>query len=315
MKTIKKRIYDILISILIIPAALILLKYRKRGSIHHPIATRILRWIGLFPIRDHYYDPQFIFQNNGKNFIQDRYLPALNLNEQDQLKFLNNLNFAEELRDLRLDMPTKKFGFKIKNGSFENVDAELYYQVLRFIKPQKVFEIGSGHSTQICLEAIKRNDEEMKTNTLLTCVEPYENKWLEGLGVNIIRKKIENINLDWSKELNTGDILFIDSSHIIRPEGDVLKIYFEIIPKLKSGVIIHIHDIFTPKNYLKEWVVDHLRFWNEQYLLEAILMNNNKLKIIMAANYLKHKHYEKLSLCCPYIENNTEPTSIYLQVL
>ena len=115
--------------------------------------------------------------------------------------------------------------------------------------------------------------------------------------------------------MNTGDILFIDSSHIIRPEGDVLKIYFEIIPKLKSGVIIHIHDIFTPKNYLKEWVVDHLRFWNEQYLLEAILMNNNKLKIIMAANYLKHKHYEKLSLCCPYIENNTEPTSIYLQVL
>jgi hypothetical protein len=315
MKNIKKKLYDILISILILPSALILLKYKKRGSMNHPIATKILRKIGLFPIRDHYYDPQFIFKDNGKNLINDRYLPSINLNENDQLEFIKNFEFTNELKELNLEVSSKNFGFKIKNGSFEAVDAEIYYQILRYLRPQKVIEIGSGHSTQICLEAIRRNDDEEKTNTLLSCVEPYENKWLENLGVNIIRKKIEDIKLDWTNDLNAGDILFIDSSHIIRPEGDVLKIYFEIIPRLKPGVIIHIHDIFTPKNYLKEWVVDHIRLWNEQYLLEAILMNNNKLKILLAANYLKHKHYEKLSLYCPYMDSNSEPSSIYLQVL
>jgi len=315
IKKLNKKFYDILISIFIIPSAFILLKYKKRGPIHHPIATKILRKIGLFPIRDHYYDPQFIFEDGGKKFINDRNLPAVDLNELEQLEFIKKLTYSEELKSLNLNEESKDYGFKIKNGSFENGDAEIYYQILRYLKPKRIFEIGSGHSTQICLEAIKRNKDVDSVDSNLTCIEPYENKWLEKLNVNIIRKKIEDIDLDWSKELNAGDILFIDSSHIIRPQGDVLKIYLEIIPVLKPGVIIHIHDIFTPKNYLKEWVVDHLRFWNEQYLVESMLMNNNKLKILLANNFLKNHYYEKFKLCCPYMESDIEPSSFYLEVL
>ncbi len=311
----KKRIYDILITIFIIPSAFILLKYRKRGPIHHPLATTMLRKIGLFPIRDHYYDPQFIFNDDSKNLANDRNLPAINLNESEQLKFIKNFKYTKELRNLNLKEESKNYGFKIRNGSFENGDAEIYYQILRYFKPKKIIEVGSGHSTQICLEAIKKNKEESGVDTNLTCIEPYENKWLEKLGVNIIRKKIEDIDLDWNNELNAGDILFIDSSHIIRPQGDVLKIYFEIIPMLKRGVIIHIHDIFTPKNYLKAWVVDQVRFWNEQYLVESLLMNNNKLKVLLASNYLKNHHYEEFKLYCPYMEDAVEPSSFYIEVL
>lgn len=311
----KKRIYDILITIFIIPSAFILLKYRKRGPIHHPLATTMLRKIGLFPIRDHYYDPQFIFNDDSKNLANDRNLPAINLNESEQLKFIKNFKYTKELRNLNLKEESKNYGFKIRNGSFENGDAEIYYQILRYFKPKKIIEVGSGHSTQICLEAIKKNKEESGVDTNLTCIEPYENKWLEKLGVNIIRKKIEDIDLDWNNELNAGDILFIDSSHIIRPQGDVLKIYFEIIPMLKRGVIIHIHDIFTPKNYLKAWVVDQVRFWNEQYLVESLLMNNNKLKVLLASNYLKNHHYEEFKLYCPYMEDAIEPSSFYIEVL
>jgi predicted O-methyltransferase YrrM len=315
IKLFKNKIYDVLISIFIIPSALILLKYKKRGPNNHPLATSILRKIGLFPIRDHYYDPQFIFNDDGKNLANDRNLPAINLNELEQLKFIKKLKYTEELRSLNLKEESKNYGFKIKNGSFENGDAEIYYQILRHIKPKKIFEIGSGHSTQICLEAIKKNKEESGIDTNLTCVEPYENKWLEKLGINIIRKKIEDIDLDWSNELNAGDVLFIDSSHIIRPQGDVLKIYFEIIPMLKPGVIIHIHDIFTPKNYLKTWLVDYLRLWNEQYLMESMLMNNNKLKVLLATNYLKNHYYEEFKLCCPYMNDSIEPSSFYIEVL
>ena len=71
---------------------------------------------------------------------------------------------------------------------------------------------------------------------------------------------------------------FLDSSHIIRPDGDVVKFYLEILPNLKSGVIVHIHDIFTPKNYLANWTFDKVRLWNEQYLLEGILANSKNMK-------------------------------------
>jgi len=74
--------------------------------------------------------------------------------------------------------------------------------------------------------------------------------------------------------------LFIDSSHIIRPQGDVLFEYLEILPILNAGVFVHIHDIFTPKDYLSEWILDGKVFWNEQYLLEAFLSFNTCFKIM-----------------------------------
>ena len=84
---------------------------------------------------------------------------------------------------------------------------------------------------------------------------------------------------------------FLDSSHIIRPDGDVVKFYLEILPNLKSGVIIHIHDIFTPKNYLANWTFDKVRLWNEQYLLEGILANSKRYEILLSLNYLKNNYY------------------------
>lgn len=102
-------------------------------------------------------------------------------------------------------------------------------------------------------------------------------------------------------ELEENDILFIDSSHMIRPEGDVLFEYLEILPSLAKGVIVHIHDIFSPRNYPKQWLVDEVRFWNEQYFLEAFLSHNRSGKIIAALNYLQHNHPETLKSVAPYL--------------
>ena len=95
----------------------------------------------------------------------------------------------------------------------------------------------------------------------------------------------------------------------------MLKFYLEILPNLKSGVIIHIHDIFTPKNYLPNWTFDKMRLWNEQYLLEGILLNSNKYEILLSLNYLKNNYYEELLKKCPYLKKETEPGSIYLRVI
>lgn len=102
--------------------------------------------------------------------------------------------------------------------------------------------------------------------------------------------------------MKEGDILFIDSSHIIRAQGDVLLEYLEILPRLKPGVIIHIHDIFTPKDYLEEFILKNRYMWNEQYLLEALLTNTNSFKIIAAVNFLKENYFNEIAAKCPVLK-------------
>ena len=213
--------------------------------------------------------------NNERNIYLNRNLKSINLNEQNQLKLLENFNFKNELIELDLNKGSKDFNFYFGNGSFEKGDAEIYYQIIRYFKPKKIIEVGSGHSTLIAMEAIKKNKDH-NIDTTIKCIEPFENKWLENLNLEIIRKPLEQLDLNWNEELNENDI-FLDSSHIIRPDGDVVKFYLEILPNLKSGVIIHIHDIFTPKNYLANWTFDKVRLWNEQYLLEGIFGQLKKI--------------------------------------
>ena len=137
--------------------------------------------------------------------------------------------------------------------------------------------------------------------------------WLEKTEVTVIRKKVEDIDISFFSELGDGDILFIDSSHIIRPEGDVLFEYLQLLPTLKKGVIVHIHDIFSPRNYKDSWLRDDVLFWNEQYLLEAFLTHNTSWKVIASLNNLHHNHYEFLKKVCPFLTHDREPGSFYLQ--
>jgi hypothetical protein len=101
---------------------------------------------------------------------------------------------------------------------------------------------------------------------------------------------------------------------MVRPQGDVLKEYLEIFPQLKPGVYVHIHDIFTPKDYPRAWVVDDVRFWNEQYMLEALLTNTHRYEVVAALNFLKHHYPGPLSQVCPYLSADSEPGSFYFRV-
>jgi hypothetical protein len=152
---------DLILSIIVVPSAFLFLFYRRLGSARLPNTTSRLRNIGVFPILDHYYEPLF----NDKQLLQplstDRALPGLNLNTNEQLKFLSELVYAEELDLLNLNEPSKgQLDFCINNGSFESGDAEFLYQFIRKNKPNKIIEIGSGNSTKIARLAIERNMKE-----------------------------------------------------------------------------------------------------------------------------------------------------------
>ncbi len=270
--------------------------------------------VGIFPVRDHYYEPLFNPRHLSKSLREDRPLPAIDFNVAEQLSLLGKFDFNEELKKFPLDK-TENLEFYYHNPSIGTGDAEYLYNMIRFYKPKRIIEIGSGHSTLMALNAVKQNkQDDDKYSCEHICIEPYEMSWLETLGITIVREKVENVDKKLFSNLEAGDILFIDSSHMIRPQGDVLFEYLEILPILKSKVLIHVHDIFTPKDYLDEWVIRDMKLWNEQYLLEAFLSFNKEYRIIGALNYLKHHHFNEISARCPILANETheEPCSFWL---
>ena len=150
------KIIDSLLSILIIPAGILMLIYRKIGSLKMSKSTKILKKIGIFPIRNHYYEPQFIYDDKDFIFSKKRSLPGINLEIKKQLKFLQKLNFSKELISLDLNNFSPNYKFNIDNNFFSRGDAEIYYQIIRFLKPKNIIEVGSGYSTLIALEAAKK---------------------------------------------------------------------------------------------------------------------------------------------------------------
>lgn len=315
----KKMIFRFLptIDFLLLPfvyaSAWLLRKVRRLGVHKMPKCKNALIEIGVFPIINHYYEPQFDYRGLVKPLSQDRILPAIDWNVSEQIELLSRFSFSHELSDTPLES-TGALGFYLKNDAFKSGDAEYLYQLIRLVKPKNIYEVGSGNSTLMAIKAINKNhDDDPGYRCRHICIEPYEKPWLEKTGVSVIRKKIEEIELTFFSELKENDILFIDSSHVIRPQGDVLFEYLELLPTLNQGVIVHIHDIFSPKNYLKQWLVNQVKLWNEQYLLEAFLSYNKSWKIIGALNYLHHHHYEKLKAVAPFLSPGREPGSFYIQ--
>ncbi|TAH09080.1 MAG: class I SAM-dependent methyltransferase [Sphingobacteriia bacterium] len=315
MKPIIKKLAFKIYDILLLPFTWLYLplvkKMRFHGVEHFPQHLRSFDALGVFPIQDHYYDPRFVY-DKAFDAAANRGL-QIDFKVPDQLELLKQLQFSEELKLFPAKGNVKLPHFFFENPSFSYGDAEMYYLFIRNLKPKRIVEIGSGFSTLIAVEAIKKNKFDA-FHTELTCIEPYEFDWLETIPeVTVLRQKVEEVSLDFFAGLNAGDFLFIDSSHIIRPGNDVLFEYLNVLPVLKKGVIIHIHDIFSPNHYLEEWLVGMKRFWNEQYLLEAYLYYNESFSIKMSLNLLKNQHFNALKKVCIGLKNTTTPASFWLE--
>ena len=202
-------------------------------------------------------------------------MPGIDWNVDGQLRFLERLTFADELAGFPKHKASDLEPY-MYNQMFGPGDAEYWFQILRALKPKRVIEIGSGGSTLLAIKALDRNRAYNAAYRCdHVCIEPLEVAWLEKTGVRVIRQPAEEADPNLFCGLDAGDILFIDSSHMIRPQGDVLFEYLELLPTLRPGVIVHVHDIFSPRDYPRDWLADDVKFWNEQYLLEAFLTTPN----------------------------------------
>jgi hypothetical protein len=113
----------------------------------------------------------------------------------------------------------------------------------------------------------------------------------------LIESRVQNVPLDLFRSLRASDILFIDSSHVVSMDSDVVHEFLHILPELAPGVLIHFHDIFTPLDYPKKFVINNLCFWSEQYLLEAFLAFNSAFEVIWSGSAMQQFHPNVLRVC------------------
>jgi len=270
---------------------------------------------GWLPVKFHYYQPiikKDMLPTNYEN-IEDP-LIGIDLNIESQLQLLEKFNYSSELE--KISVHAKNFlKPDFHNLNFGPGDSEILYSMIRYFKPRKVIEIGSGESTKFVKAGLDENEKETGYKAEQICIEPFEQPWLEKSGMKIIRKKVEEVDLSLFSKLSENDILFIDSSHVIRTKGDVVWEYLKIIPSLKKGVIIHCHDIFLPKDYPLSWIETRKWFWNEQYLLQALLSHSSRYMVLLALNFLNKKHGKKLRNCCPILKKEDgDPASFWFKI-
>lgn len=206
--------------------------------------------------------------------------PIPGINEETDTNII--IDKCAEERDLNLSRNIFNY-FQI-NNSFEWMDGRMLFYFIKTHKPKKIIEIGSGWSTLLMYNTIKK----FNLDTKIICIEPYPNSILLGMQKEgLIELNISNLqdnNLELFSQLEKNDICFIDSSHVVKYNSDCLYYINKIFPILKKNVLIHIHDIFLPFEYPKMWYKEG-RFWNEQYFIYAFLMNNNKFKIKFGNSY------------------------------
>jgi predicted O-methyltransferase YrrM len=237
----------------------------------------------------HYYEPLPDFATIvEQQTLKKRYSPCIDWNLDTQLNLVNKLSkYEPEIQQLNFDF---------FNDFYGELDAAVYYTLLRESQPAKVIEIGCGYSTQIAALALSKNQQEGNIGKII-CIEPYPEPQLTqaNLEVELITERVENIDLEVFAQLNAGDILFIDSTHTVKFGSDVCREILEILPTISSGVWIHFHDIFFPYDYPPKWLIEQRRAWNEQYMLEAFMAYNHNFEVVLANHLLSVDYLEQVA--------------------
>jgi hypothetical protein len=197
--------------------------------------------------------------------------------------------------------------YRFDNPAYGVGDACIYSAMLMAHRPRRIIEIGSGFSSACALDTIEYC---LKQDVDVTFIEPYP-QLLKSLltakdrkRTRIIESGVQNVDLEVFRSLQSGDILFIDSTHVLKTGSDVHFELFEVLPVLNPGVLIHIHDVFWPFEYPRPWVVDENRSWNELYALRAFLMHNKVYGIEFFNDYFAKVHHDVVQRDFPMMLRN-----------
>jgi predicted O-methyltransferase YrrM len=243
-------------------------------------------------------------------------LPGIEFDLDAQLGYIEKelAPFIAEFRPPR--GPTaRRTEFYLDNGLFQAGDAELLYSIIRAQRPGSVLELGAGFSTLVSAAAVRANRADGHETRLVSC-DPYASRQaargVDGLA-ELRADTAEHLDESLYAGLGEGDILFIDSSHTVRAGGDVVHLLCEVVPRLAPGVLVHVHDVYLPYHYPREWFEALHWYWAEQYLLQALLTGNSHIGVVVAAHALWRDRRRQLATLIPSVADGPAPHSFWMR--
>jgi predicted O-methyltransferase YrrM len=186
------------------------------------------------------------------------------------------------------------------NLSYSVADAAALYATIRTLRPGRVIELGSGHSTLVTAQAARRNAQD-GSPLELEVYDPFPSVVtddLPGLG-RLERVVAQQVPLDTFDRLGSGDVLFVDTTHTVKVGSDVNFIVLEVLPRLAQGVVVHLHDIFLPYEYPRQWPEDYGLYWTEQYLVQAFLAFNSGYEVLASLHALARERRDEMAELLP----------------
>lgn len=254
----------------------------------HKLAIRL----GFHILPVHYYSPipNILELSKTKSlWAKQSDLPGISVNLDEQVDNLKAICLPYQKEYLGnktyLEAVTNYFG-----AGYGFIEAQALHSVIRYYKPKRIIEVGGGISTYCMSKALELNLDHTGISSTITCIEPYPSDRLKQMAkVNLIRQQVQTVPIELFQELDQNDLLFIDSTHTVKPGSDVNYLLLEVLPRLRSGVIVHLHDINLPFDYPRTTLRSYFH-WTETSLLRAFLIFNAKVKLIFC---LSHLHYDR----------------------
>ena len=200
--------------------------------------------------------------------------------------------------------------FRLGNATYDSVDAELLYGIVRWAKPKRYVELGSGYSTLVAWEALHRNG-----TGELHCYDPYPSAHVLArpeLAARLQRVSAQQIEERVVAELESGDVLFVDTSHTVKQGGDVNRIVLDLLPLVAPGVSVHFHDIFLPGDYSPGHIAN-AHYWTEQYLLQAFLVGNRDWEVLAGGQAVARHAPERLRKVIPSYHEGVSPGAFWIR--
>jgi hypothetical protein len=254
-----------------------------------------------------------IHRDDARIFRDLREVSAIDLDEPGQLTLLEELKgHYKEMDFPEHRQPHRRYWFE--NPAYSYSDAIFLHCMIRQAKPKRLIEVGSGYSSAMTLDT---NELHFGDRIQCTFIEPYPELLLSLIRpadrerVEIVPTRVQDVPVERFEALEAGDILFIDSTHVARAGGDVNYLYFEVLPAIRPGVLVHIHDIFIGFQYPRPWIEEG-RSWSEAYVLRAFLMYNERFRIRAFNSFIQHFHEDWFTREMPLCLRN-RGGSIWLQ--
>jgi predicted O-methyltransferase YrrM len=278
---------------------------------------------GVLPVALHYYQPVFDPDSVPDAVWERRHdLPGIDFRPEAQLELLRELGrFGGECTWPTSADPAEPTRYHWANGSFSYSSACLLHAMVRHHDPGRVVEIGAGMSTLLLAETLSANEREHGGARELVTVDPYPTPAVRALPDQrrrLVPAGVQGVPIEELTALGEGDLLFIDSSHVVRTGGDVNYLYLDVLPRVPEGVVVHIHDIQLPYEYARSYSAqtDAPRlFWTEQYLLQAFLALNPHFRVLLAGHWLQRDHAAEFAAAFPGFDAGVHrpTTSFYMQ--